>query len=285
VADFLFDRLTGRRCLPAGATKPDTPLIVAIHGGTYTSAYFDVPGYSLLDRAEALRIPIIAPDRPGYGESLLSLAGDGSIEGQAHYLIDALEDAWRRYGTGARGMVLIGHSIGGAIAATIASVASRLPIIGVAVSGMGLRTPDDHGSQWEKLPPAPIVEIPTQVKDQLMFGPPGAFTPDMPAASHVANTGAPKAELLDITTGWHTRVHKVLGRITAPVHYRQAEDDALWIVSEDEVTGFGRACSNALRVDAQMMRNTGHCIDFHRVGAALQVQQLGFALQCASQAS
>ena len=47
---------------------PNAPLIVAIHGGTYTSAYFDVPGYSLLDRADASGVPIIAPDRPGYGE-------------------------------------------------------------------------------------------------------------------------------------------------------------------------------------------------------------------------
>jgi hypothetical protein len=33
-----------------------------------------------------------------------------------------------------------------------------------------------------------------------------------------------------------------------------------------------------------MIRDTGHCMDFHTVGPALQLQQLGFALQCAAQA-
>lgn len=35
----------------SGDGNQDVPLVVAIHGGGYSSAYFDVPGYSLLDRA------------------------------------------------------------------------------------------------------------------------------------------------------------------------------------------------------------------------------------------
>lgn len=281
----IFGQLSGKLRLAKAGLRRDTPLIVAIHGGTYTSAYFDTPGYSLMDRAEALEIPIIAPDRPGYGSSPLSLAGDGSIDGQARYLIDSLADAWQRYGRGTCGIFLIGHSIGGAIAATIASTGAKLPIIGLAVSGVGMRTPEGHGSQWERLPDTPIVELPTPLKDQLMFGPPGAYDDSMPAASHAANTGAPKAELVDITNGWHKRVQRILGNITAPVHYRQAENDALWIVDEGEVSAFARACSQSRLVDAAMMKATGHCMDFHRIGRALQVQQLGFALQCAAQAT
>jgi hypothetical protein len=33
-----------------------------------------------------------------------------------------------------------------------------------------------------------------------------------------------------------------------------------------------------------MMRGSGHCIDFHHVGRAFQLQQLAFALQCAAEA-
>ena len=42
---------TGRR----NSVEPTagTPLVIALHGGTYTSEYFDIPGYSLLDRGEA----------------------------------------------------------------------------------------------------------------------------------------------------------------------------------------------------------------------------------------
>ncbi len=44
--------LSGRKRIQPERTAPDNPLLVAIHGGSYSSAYFDIPGYSLLDRAE-----------------------------------------------------------------------------------------------------------------------------------------------------------------------------------------------------------------------------------------
>src|ERR1700690_2289096 len=60
--------ITGKKILLARPhAAKDVPLIIALPGGTYTSTYFDIPGYSLLDRAAALGIPIIALDRPGYG--------------------------------------------------------------------------------------------------------------------------------------------------------------------------------------------------------------------------
>jgi pimeloyl-ACP methyl ester carboxylesterase len=65
----LFGGLSGRHRLVDGALAAHTPLVVAIHGGTYTSAYFDVPGASLMERAAANGIPIVAPDRPGYVDS------------------------------------------------------------------------------------------------------------------------------------------------------------------------------------------------------------------------
>jgi len=282
IAD-LFGGLSGRANAPS-VVAAEAPLVVAIHGGTYTSAYFDVPGYSLLDRGAANGIPVIAPDRPGYGESASLPEGEGTIKGQARALKSALQDGWRRHGASTRGIVLIGHSIGGAIAATIASDPEDLPLIGVAVSGVGLQTPGDHKGLWERLPKTPLVEMPTPVKDQLMFSPRGAFDASMPAASHVANALCPRAELIDIVSAWRNDARKVLGKIAIPLHYRQAENDQLWIVDQKQVDGFARAASKAPRVDAAMMRATGHCMDFHRIGAALQVQQLGFALQCAIEA-
>lgn len=62
--------LSGQKRLPVGSIhNARVPLIIALHGGTYSSTYFDVPDYSLLDKAEALGIPIIALDRPSYENS------------------------------------------------------------------------------------------------------------------------------------------------------------------------------------------------------------------------
>ena len=281
----LFAGLSGRRVPRRAADGPaPAPLVVALHGGTYSSRYFDLPGYSLLARAAALDVPVLAPDRSGYGESPLLPDGGGTLRDNADFLAGAIGEGWRTYGEGAAGVVLVAHSIGAAIALMVAGETLDWPLIGVAVSGVGLHTPDESRAAWAALPDSVHVDLPPPVKDQVMFGPPASLASDMPALSHEADAPVPRAEIIDIVETWHDQAPGVLARVRAPVHYRQAEFDRLWIVDDAEVESFGRALSASARVDGAMWRGAGHCIDFHRDGAALQVQQLGFALQCAAQA-
>jgi pimeloyl-ACP methyl ester carboxylesterase len=278
----LFGGLSGRWREGTGAT-PVSPLVIAVHGGTYTSRYFDVPGYSMFSRAAELGMPMLAPDRPGYGESVEMPESDSTLQGNAAFLRQALSEAWGRYGGSACGIVLVGHSIGAAISMIVAGEKLDWPLLGLALSGVGLRTPPGHREAWASLPPTYRVEIPSALKDQVMFGPPGSFDDDMPTASHIANALAPKAELVDIVSTWHDQVLDVASRITVPVHYRQGEFDGLWIVDETEVRGFGDALRSAPYVDARLMPGVGHCLDFHRIGATFQKEQLAFAQQCALQ--
>ena len=267
----------------ASQPEPKFPLIVAVHGGTYTSAYFDVPGHSLLERAAANGLTTIAIDRPGYGGTAVLAEAEMGIAGQGAYLAEALGELWSAYGADHTGIFLIGHSIGAASVATIASAPHGLPVIGIALSGIGVRTPPEHGPQWNSLPQTVHVEMPQAVKDQLMFGNEGSFTAAMPAASHVADAPCPRAELIDIVGGWQACAHAVLAAINVPVHYRQAEHDRLWVVDTGEVAQFAAMLTASPRVDAALFHSTGHCIDFHHAGAALQLQQLGFALQCSAE--
>jgi pimeloyl-ACP methyl ester carboxylesterase len=278
----LFAGLSGRRGTTERRIDADHPLVVALHGGTYTSAYFDLPGYSLIRRAEALGVAILAPDRPGYGESPALALEKMTLQGNADALAPAIGEAWDRYRGDAKGVVLIGHSIGGAIAMMIAAQTRDWPLLGLAVSGIGLRSPPHTRDAWASLPDLPMVDLPSAVKDQVMFGPAGSYTPDMPAASHAADHAIPRSEILDIVSTWDDAVHGIAASIAVPLHYRQAEHDALWIVSEDEVSRFSDAHTASPHKDAAMVPGVGHCMDFHRYGAAMQVQQLGFALQCAS---
>lgn len=267
--------------MPVVAEGP-RPLVIAIHGGTYTSRYFDIDDHSLLERAGVNGVPAIAIDRYGYGGT--PFIEDMSILGQAAALSHGLADVWETHRGNAVGVVLIGHSIGAAIALGIASDPGRLPLLGVAVSGIGMRTPGNHSAMWNALPDLPTVEMPGPVKDQLMFGRAGSFAAAMPAASHPANAPVPKAELVDIVGGWQAQAENVCAKVRVPVHYRQAEHDNLWVVDENEISAFGARFAAAPRVDAAMVRNTGHCMDFHAIGAALHLQQLGFAVQCAVEA-
>ena len=276
----LFGQLSGR--WQDGSTAAANPLIVAVHGGTYSSLYFDVPGHSLFSQAAAIGVPILALDRPGYGESVELAESESTLRGNAAFLRNALGDAWSRYRGSAQGIVLVAHSIGAAISMIVAGEELDWPLLGLAISGVGLRTPPGHREAWAALPPTYRVEIPSALKDQVMFGPPGSYDEHMPAASHIADVPAPKAELVDIVSTWHDVVRDVAARISVPVHYRQGEFDGLWIVSEAEVKGFNDALVNAPRVDARLMPGVGHCIDFHREGGDFQMQQLAFAMQCAT---
>lgn len=281
--ELTFGRVSGRMA-KGPASAADAPLIVAVHGGTYDSAYFDVDGHSLLARAAANGVPAIAIDRPGYGATPLLDRADMTLRGQGRFLVAALADLWRLHGEGRPGMVLVAHSIGAAISLFAAREPAELPLLGVAVSGVGMRTPPEHREMWNAFPDIDLVEMPDPVKDEVMFGPAGSFRPESVMAARAANRTVPRVEIVDIVTTWAGHAADVLGAIRAPVHYRQGEHDRLWITGQGEVDAFAAALGNSARVDAAMMRGAGHCLDFHDVGAAFHLQQLGFAMQCAAEA-
>jgi hypothetical protein len=62
------------------------------------------------------------------------------------------------------------------------------------------------------------------------------------------------------------------------------EFDALWIADDEQIAEFAAALTSSPSVDVAFFPAAGHAIDFHRVGAAFQTQQLAFALRCAATA-
>jgi pimeloyl-ACP methyl ester carboxylesterase len=274
---------TGRR----NGVEPTAgaPLVIALHGGTYTSEYFDIPRYSLLDRGEAAGVPVIALDRPNYVGSS-PLESDGSIiMANAEVLSTAIGEIWEQHGGAASGVVLIAHSIGGAVATAIAASQPSWPLRGLATSGDLVRVPPESAGAWAALPPIPMIDLPVPMKDQLMFGPADTVADDMPAASYPSNTLVPKAELLDITGGWIERRAEVTSRVTVPVHHRMGEFDHLWVVSQDEVDEFRSGFTSAPSIDAALQLGSGHCIDFHLPSAEFQDAQLAFAKSAAQTAA
>lgn len=266
----------------AAPTADEYPLVVAIHGGTYTADYFDIEGCSLMARAKSLGLPVFSVNRPGYKDSLPLEQTDGSIPSNAEILNDALSDLWARYGAGSRGIFLIGHSIGGAITICMAALKKSWPLLGISISGVGLREPEHVLEQWRSIPPIPVIDIPGEAKDQLMYGPAETFSRAAQQAAHQSDYSMPRQELLDIAFGWSEIFSESAPRVDVPVHYRQPEFDNLWVVDEAEVQGFGRKFTKSPMVDARILRGAGHCIDFHKLGPAFQIEQLAFGLACSA---
>src|ERR1700727_1043685 len=268
---------------PDSPVAAGAPLVVALPGGTYTSVYFDVPGQSLLDTAETAGVPVIAVDRPGYLGST-KIESDGSIILRNAEVLDHLiGELWEAYGAGGPGVVIIGHSIGGAVTTAIAAQHPAWPLLGIAVSGCLVRVPKESGSAWAALPDLEFVELAGPVKDFVMYGPDWTHAAAMPDAGHAADAPVPKAELLDITGGWVERMPEVAAQVRVPVHSRQGEFDHLWMSDHAQVAEFKAAFTSAPWVDARLVPNAGHCIDFHLAGKAFQVQQLAVALEAVLQ--
>ena len=273
---------TGRTNIGPGLQiDSGAPLVIALHGGTYSSAYFDVPAHSLLDNASALGIPVIALDRPNYAGSSPLSGDDSIITANAQVIGNAIGSIWTERGGAAAGVVLIAHSIGGAVATEIAATPQAFPLLGLATSGCLVRVPPESAGAWAALPDITMIDLPVPLKDQLMFGPPSTYDEAMPAASYPSNTLVPKVELLDITGGWIARRADVCARVVVPVHHRQGEFDYLWVTSQDEIDEFRDGFTAAPSVDAELQPGSGHCIDFHRPGDDFQRSQLAFALAAA----
>ncbi|HEY0812236.1 MAG TPA: alpha/beta hydrolase family protein [Pseudonocardia sp.] len=265
--------------------RSGAPLVIALHGGTYSSAYFDIPGHSLLDNAVALGVPVIALDRSNYAGSGPLTSEDSIILANAEVIGEAVGSIWAEHGGNAPGVVLIGHSIGGAVATRIAATPQPWPLLGLATSGCLVRVPPESAGAWAALPDLAMIDLPVSLKDELMFGPDSTYDEAMPAASHPANTLVPKAELLDITGGWVARRAEVCGQVTVPVHHRQGEFDHLWVTDQDEIDEFRAGFTVAPSIDAELQRGSGHCIDFHLPGADFQRSQLQFALATTERAA
>lgn len=278
--------LAGRRKSPTDAMRVSgAPLIVCLSGGGYSSRYFDIPGYSLLDRAAAAGCTAMAFDRPGYGSSSIPAVNDGLLKANARQIVEGISTLWRQDDMGASGVFLIGHSIGGAIAILAAGVEREWPLLGLAISGIA-HSPPPEGPVFE--PPSSVdarFAIPDKVKNAHMFGAAGTYADDAPQKGAEANEPVVVREIFEINREWPRYAKEAAARVYVPVHCRLGDQDSVTPPPAFEIENLRRSFVNAPIVDAAIVDAAGHCIDFHHVGAAFQQSQIAFALSSATAAS
>ena len=262
--------------LSADGGDSDRPLLVCLPGGSYNAHYFDVPGYSLLEVASQKGFPIVALDRPGYGGSD-ALVGEVSFKRNAEVLTAAIAELWKEYAGRATGVVLIGHSMGGAIALHIAANERSWPLLGVSVSSIHTDAPEPVTQAWNSFPADAIIEFSTEQRLQFMYGPEGTFDPAVLQAAEVSCDPIPVAELLEVVGGWITDFPAIAARVDVPVHYALAEHEQLWISTDDNVREFADAFTLSPAVKAERVAGVGHNIDHHHGASDFHARQLDFA--------
>jgi pimeloyl-ACP methyl ester carboxylesterase len=167
--------VTGLANLPAASTTTPRfkPLMVGLHGGSYSSAYFDVDEkHTAALASDGLGVPWVAVDRPGYKGSTSLKFNPITIpenpdrssyhevlgEWLHRYILPAL---WQAFGEpqGCNSMVLLCHSLGVPGAVVAAALLAReeaedagnrnppgYPLAGIIASGFGTQASGDGSS-------------------------------------------------------------------------------------------------------------------------------------------
>ena len=251
------------------------PLLVCIPGGSYNARYFDVAGHSFLQAAADRGFAVAALNRPGYEDSTPLVPP--TFVGNASAIARALEDLWARYGAKSAGIVLVGHSMGGAIAIHLAGGPRAWPLLGIAVSAIHVDTPEAVTQAWNSMPADISIEFQDEQRVQFMYGPQGTYDPAVVAAAAPACSPVPVAELLEVVHGWITDFPTVAASVDVPVHYTLAEYDQLWSSTAENVDAFAKAFAAAPRVAARHLPGTGHNIDHHHTGVQYRADVLDWA--------
>ena len=273
-----FGQLVGRWIT---TQRQDSPLLVCLHGGGYTSSYFDAPGCSVLAEASSAGFPAVALTRPGYPADEASARRQLSFSAAACVFYEAIADVWGQLGGARPGIVVTGHSIGAAVAVHVAAQASSWPLLGLAVSGVGDVAGTSMVELFAQMPADVVVEFSLDQARPLLYGP--DWTLNTSTLEDVAGLGVnyPSAYLIEITKRLPDDLPKIAAAVDVPLHYALAEFDGLWHVSQEGVDGFANHFGNAPFVDASLWRGTGHNIEHHRIGPAYVRAVLSFADRCA----
>jgi len=281
--EFKADGLTISALTTAPVPDSPRPLIAALHGGTYTSRYFDVAGSpegSFMDTAAASGYQVVSFDRPNYGGSSPLAPDQNTFDRHAELLADAIAQAARHFS--AHRVLLVGHSIGGMIALMIAAGETDFPLVGVSATGMGAVIPVGGAAQaLGSLPVDQTVDLPYDQRDQVMFGPDFTHSAAAVAQAHGSYAPVPVSELFQAPRWPVERLPGLAPKVRVPVHNALAEFDALWDSSPANVARFAEFFTAVPFIEASVARNTGHSIDHHTLGHALHLRQLAFASECA----
>lgn len=269
------------------APQPGSPLLVALHGGSYTSGYFDVagtPAGSFLDVAARNGFRAVTVDRPGYGKSASLPDADNTFARNAE-LIDGLVERLVSETRGTLAVVLIGHSIGGIIALEVAARRPPWSLAGVSATGVGVR-PAASGLADElgALAAGGVIEVPVADRDQALFGPEGSYTEAARTAAHArCYAPAPVVELANAAMWPRQRLADVAAQVRVPVQNMVAEFDSVWDSSAVACAEFAALFDPLVEVSSATVPGAGHSIDHHLAGTEVHLAQLAFALRCARQ--
>jgi pimeloyl-ACP methyl ester carboxylesterase len=271
-------KLSGR-FLPATNGDPRA-LIVALHGGTYTSKYFDTPSSALLEFCASSGYSILALDRPGYGTATSVPFDQLSFDGQVPILRQAFAEIWQRYGQQSAGMFLIGHSIGGMIALLLAAEKPHEHLLGVNMTGSGgLYNEQTKVAFASLVSDEPTVMMNIAIKLRAMYGPEWSYPAEQAQYDPQRDVPTAAIELAEAQL-WGARMPGVAAQVRVPVQFIVPEYDHIWRSDNEALSPVAAMFSAAPFVDVGVQRMAGHSVELHTLARAFYMKVLAFVEEC-----
>ncbi|HEU4360546.1 MAG TPA: alpha/beta hydrolase [Mycobacterium sp.] len=258
-------------------TEQPRAVIVALHGGGTTSAYFDCPGQprlSLLRTGPALGYTVIALDRPGYGSSAPypeSMADPGQRVELAYTAIDRILGERPR----GAGLFVLAHSNGCEMALRMAADGRGDDLLGLELAGTGLHY---HAAAHEILRTARPDHRPAGLRE-LLWEPAQLYPADVRGGITNAATGAPYEAAM--VYEWPRYDFPALaGQVRVPVRFSFAEHEKVWQSDPAARAEIGALFTAARCFTVNEQVSAGHNLSLGWTAAAYHLSVLSFVEQC-----
>ncbi|CKI21609.1 alpha/beta hydrolase [Mycolicibacterium smegmatis] len=255
--------------LVAKAPEPRA-VVVALHGGATTSAYFDCPGHpelSLLHAGVAAGFTVVALDRPGYGASAPYPEAMARPEQRLALVFGALERI-----VGTQDLFLLGHSVGCELAVRMAISGAR--VVGISLAGTGRRY---QSAGRDILKNASSDHRPRGLRE-LLWEPARLYPPDV-LGSGLSSGGA--AYEGDVVKTWSWQDFPQLAALVkVPAQFIAGDHENVWEAGTDALAAIGAMFTASPRVDVEVLPESGHNLSVGHTAAEYHQRVLSFAAEC-----
>ncbi|MGC7101460.1 alpha/beta fold hydrolase [Amycolatopsis lurida] len=251
-------------------------VIVALHGGGASSAYFHYPGLprlSLLETGAALGFTVLALDRPGYGRSAPfadRLLSPEQRVGIAYATVDRL------LGSSARGagLFVLAHSAGCELAVRMAASDRGRSLLGLELAGTGL---EFHPAMRS------IVGQPRPGRrgglQGILWEPASLYPTELLGGAHFA-ASSPAYEA-DVIRRWVPRDFALAAtRVRVPVQYTLGQHDRVWRTDPDVMADVAALFTAAPRVVVNVQADSAHNLSTGHTATAYHLRALSFVEEC-----
>jgi pimeloyl-ACP methyl ester carboxylesterase len=262
-------------------------LIVAIHGGSHTSKYFDASkDTSLLEFGSSMGYSVLALDRPGYGAAASLPPERFTFDSQVSILHNAIEKGGEKYGQGAAGIFLLGHSIGGMLSLLLCIKKQESPYLGMAMTGSGPVYHPRTKELFKEVSASGIAAFdpPHELKLQVLMGPKWTYSEENGRFDPERDAPSPAAELQD-AVAWEGRLRREAAAVKVPVMFLVPEFDGIWRSDSEALGPVAGMFTSAPFVDVLMQRHSGHSVEMHYVARAFYMKMFAFLEECMLQRS